>query len=413
MSTALSVSPPNPAPPAARDSWWGRRFGGLPRTFWSLFGGITAARLGFFVVPFLSYWLVADRHLTPAQTSLVMTAFGAGWAASMPLGGWLADRLGRRTVIVASASGAAGAYLTIAAVHSVMHLAIAAVLVGATFDLYRPALQAAMTDVVPASDRTRVLGLLYLAMNASRMVACAIAGIVADAGNFAVLFVANALINVGFGIVVWRRVRDRPRTRQPGRRGGVRSAIADRRLVVFCLATLAFYTIHTQSMVALPVVLAHAGATPLIYGLLLALDPLVVVVIQVAAQAAINRTPALVTCAAGVATVGGGLALTGLAPNLTWMAATIPVWVIGEMAFLTSAPGVVAALAPEHLRGTYFGLWGATQGLAAVLAPLLASGLAGIGRIDLLWIGGAVAGLLTAVACLAMHRTPPEPAAFQ
>jgi len=401
VTSILAASPPNPDSPA--DSWWGRRFGGLPRAFWALFGGIAAARLGFFVVPFLSFWLVADRGLAPGDVGLVMTAFGVGWALSTPLGGWLADRLGRRAVIVASGAGAAGAYLGIAAVHAVAWLVVAALFVGATFDLYRPALQAAITDAVPAAARTRALGLLYLAMNASRMIACAAGGAVANTGEFAILFVANAVVNIAFGAVIWRAVpADRP-TRAQGGSGGLRMALADQRLVVFTLATFAFYTIHTQSMVALPVVFAHAGATPLIYGVLLALDPLVVVVCQVGAQAVLNRIPALVTCAAGVTAVGVGLALSGLSPNLAWMTCTLPIWVIGEMAFLTAAPGVVAALAPDRSRGTYFGIWGATQGAAAVLAPLLAATASATGRTDLIWSGGALAGLLTTATLLAMY----------
>nr|WP_027343890.1 MFS transporter [Hamadaea tsunoensis] len=404
------TSNPAAADPVAgdvRDTWWGRRFGGLPSRFWLLFAGIGTARLGFVAVPFLSYWLVVDRGLTPGDAGLVMTAFGAGWALSMPLGGWLADQLGRRAVIVASALGSAGAYLGIAAIHPLTWLLAVALLVGATFDLYRPALQAAMTDAVPVQSRTRALGLLYLSMNASRMVACAAGGLVANAGDFAILFAANAAVNVVFAAVLWRAVPVNVPPQPTGGRGALRTAIADRRLLAFTAATLAFYTIHTQSMVALPVALAHAGATPLGYGLLLALDPLIVVVCQISAQAILNRAPALVTCAVGVAAVGAGLALAGLVSGLAWIASTWPIWVIGEMAFLTAAPGVVAALAPDHARGAYFGLWGASQGVAAVLAPLIAAAAATVGRTDLVWLGGAVTGLCTAAALLRMRRRLP------
>ncbi|NUT21061.1 MAG: hypothetical protein HOV77_17915, partial [Hamadaea sp.] len=99
--------------------------------------------------------------------------------------------------------------------------------------------------------------------------------------------------------------------------------------------------------------------------------------------------------------VGIGLALTGMSGSLREAALTIPLWVAGEVAFLTAAPGVVATIAPEHLRGVYFGVWGGTQGLAAVAAPLVASLLAGS---LFLWLGGAVFGVLAGAACLWLRR---------
>ncbi|MEU7823094.1 MFS transporter, partial [Catellatospora sp. NPDC049133] len=178
MTTALAPDATQTTEPA--QGWWAARFGGLPRTFWVLFTGIGLARLGFFVVPFLGYWLTVDRGLNPAQIGVVMTSFGAGWALSMPIGGWLADRLGRRTVIIASALGAASAYLALGAVHGYGPLIATAFFVGATFDLYRPAVQAAMTDAVDPEGRGRALGLLYLVMNASRMLSCALGGLLAE-----------------------------------------------------------------------------------------------------------------------------------------------------------------------------------------------------------------------------------------
>jgi MFS family permease len=375
--------------------WWQRRFGGLPRAFWGLMGGVGLARLGFFAVPFLTFWLVADRRFTAAEAATVMTAFGLGWTLSMPLGGWLADRLGRRLVIVASAFGAAAAYVAIAGVHGLLWTAAVAFATGCTFDLYRPAVQAFLTDVVPGEHRKRALGLLYLVMNVSRMVACVLGGLLASRA-FLVLFLVNAAVNVLFGLLALRL----PSSRLPRVRSFGGAALRDPALVGFTVVAAVFYSVHMQSMVSLPMVFSSVGATPLQYGLLLALDPLVVVVVQLLFQQWLLRTPALVVCGLGAALVGIGLALTGLSTSLEWAALTIPLWVAGEVAFLTAAPGVVAMIAPEHLRGIYFGVWGGTQGLAAVAAPLVASLLAGSSAI---WVGGAVAGVIAGVACLVLR----------
>ncbi|NUO59202.1 MAG: MFS transporter [Hamadaea sp.] len=379
--------------------WWRRRFGGLPRTFWGLMSGVGLARLGFFAVPFLTFWLVADRHFSAAQAATVMTAFGLGWTLSMPLGGWLADRLGRRLVIVASAFGAAAAYVAIGGVHGLLWTCGLAFATGLTFDLYRPAVQAFLTDVVPGEHRKRALGLLYLVMNVSRLVACVLGGLLAERA-FVALFVVNAAVNVLFGLLALRLPGSSASARNSARTVGFGAALRDPALVGFTAITAVFYSVHMQSMVSLPVVFSSAGVTPLQYGLLLALDPLVVVVVQLLFQQWLLRTPALVVCALGAGMVGIGLALTGMSGSLSEAALTIPLWVAGEVAFLTAAPGVVATIAPEHLRGVYFGVWGGTQGLAAVAAPLVASLLAGS---LLIWLGGAAFGLLAGAACLALR----------
>lgn len=393
--TLTTGAPPEPG----RAGWWRRRFGDLPRAFWGLMAGVGLARLGFFAVPFLTFWLVAERRFSATEAAVVMTLFGAGWTLSMPLGGWLADRLGRRTVIIASAFGAALAYVLIGGVTGLQWTAVVAFATGFTFDLYRPAVQAGISDTVPGEHRGRALGLLYLVMNISRCVACVLGGLLAERA-FGALFLVNAAVNVVFGVVACFVLREAPRSTGRGERQGFGAALRDGSLVGFTAITAIFYAVHMQSMISLPAVFSAAGATPLDYGLLLALDPLVVVLVQVALQHWLLRTPSLLVCALGVAMVGVGLALTGMGTSLTWYAATIPLWVAGEVAFLTAAPGVVAIIAPEHLRGVYFGVWGGTQGLAAVAAPLLVS-LLGVG--DVIWLAGAATGLLAAVACVLLR----------
>jgi MFS family permease len=398
-----------PEPASPRETWASRRFSGLPPAFWLLFGGVGVARLAFFVIPFRTYYLAHERHLTGVQASLVMVAFGLGWALSQPIGGWCADRLGRRAVIIASAWASAAAFVAFGSARTLPLLAFTGMLAGLSFDAYRPAVQALMTDVVHASHQARALALLYLTMNLGRGAACVLGGLLAE-HSFWAMFVINATVNIGFGIAVRLVIGDPVRqTMAKTGRAGMWAALADRRLRAFTLITFAFYSIHMQSVITLPIVIDSAGATPLVFGLLLALDPLAVAVVQLLLQHWINRTSALAVCAAGVATVGIGLAITGMGTSAAWFAATIPIWVAGEVAFLTPAAGIIASIAPDHMRGIYFGIWGCCQGAAAVAAPLLASAFIALGGTTTLWIAGAIAGLATAASCLRL-RTRPVPA---
>ncbi|GAA1370375.1 MFS transporter [Catellatospora chokoriensis] len=370
----------------------------LGRTCWTLLAAVGTARLGYFVVPFLSYWLVTDRALTATQTSLVLTAFGLGWAAATPLGGWLSDRYSRRHVIIVSAFGASAAYLALGLSHSLWSLTVFAALAGCMFDLYRPASQALITDTVPEQRRARALAALYLVMNTSRGVACIVGGALAES-NFVALFVLNAAANAAFGIIAAAALPPDP-ARAPGQKSRWGEALADRRLIAFTAITAVFFTIHMQSMITIPVVAAELGATPALYGLILAADPAAVLIAQLAMQRRLEHQDPIRVCAIGIATVGTGLAITGIGTSVTWLILTTPIWVAGEVAFFAVAPAVVASLAPDHLRGTYFGIWGSAMGLSAVVAPLAAGAVTAMSGTAGLWTFCALGGLATAAGCL-------------
>ena len=68
---------------------------GLPGSFWYLLAGAFVNRLGYMVEPSALY-LAGPRDLEPSIVGLVLAAFGVGAFASQPIGGYLADRFGRR-----------------------------------------------------------------------------------------------------------------------------------------------------------------------------------------------------------------------------------------------------------------------------------------------------------------------------
>jgi len=138
-----------------------RAFGGLPRLFWRLWGAALVNRLGTFVVPFLAIFLEAERGLGSSRAGMVVAAFGAGAIGAGPLGGVLADRLGRRRTIALGMTLTAAALGGLLAAHGVVELALAALALGLAHELPRPAMSAMVADLVPPEDRPRAYGALY------------------------------------------------------------------------------------------------------------------------------------------------------------------------------------------------------------------------------------------------------------
>src|SRR5512143_185077 len=74
----------------------------LPPTYWVLWLGILINRLGSFVIPFLTLYLTSQRGVSVSQAALTVSLYGAGSFAAQLTGGELADRLGRRPVLLMS-----------------------------------------------------------------------------------------------------------------------------------------------------------------------------------------------------------------------------------------------------------------------------------------------------------------------
>src|SRR4051812_43766837 len=161
---------------------------GLPRTFWYLWTGALVNRLGGFVYTFLALYLTQARHFTVAQAGLVIALYGAGSFASAPVGGFLADHIGPRRTMLLSFSCASAAMLQLGFARAAWHIALSAPLLGFCSDLFRPAQQATIADIVAPADRTRAYGYLYWAVNLGFSGAAMIAGFMAQR-SFTLLFV--------------------------------------------------------------------------------------------------------------------------------------------------------------------------------------------------------------------------------
>ena len=133
---------------------------GLPRVFWTVWWGLIVNRLASFVLAFLSIYLVRERGFSPAEAGRVLALYGAGMTVAGPLGGLLADRIGRRANMLVALVLGSSSVAALAFARDPALLAALAFLSAASGDLYRPAMSAAVADVVPPIDRPRAYGIV-------------------------------------------------------------------------------------------------------------------------------------------------------------------------------------------------------------------------------------------------------------
>ncbi len=358
------------------------------------------------MVPFLAYYMVRDRHLGAAQIALIMMAFGAGWTIGQPAGGYLADKLGRRFMIVAGNGAAAAAYLGLGFARSLPAMGALAAAVGVTFDAWRPAAMAILAEAAGSDDRQRQqnMSMLYLAMNAPEVVGTLTAGVLAVTVGWIWLFAGNAIACAVFAAAACLLV---PQSRPSGRECRYsRSALADPLLLAFTGLTLLCLTVYQQSTYALPLRFAGDGIGPVGFAIIAAINPLTVTILARPAQHWTDRLPPVRCFALGLALIGAGIALTGAGRGLTWYASVSVIWVVGEIAMMGAGPALITGLAPAGREATYTGVWMSTFGLSAVTAAAAGALLIHVGGLRLLWISCALAGFAAAAGCLLLaHPT--------
>jgi MFS family permease len=393
--------------PTARD---GGLFG-LPRTYWLLWSGMLLNRLGGAVFCLLSVYLTHDRGLSAPLAGLVMSLYAAGSTVAGPLGGMLADRVGRRATLIVgtacagalmlalgfSGGGGAGSILAIAP------------LLGFFTDLCRPPMQAAVADVVVPEQRARAYALLYWAINLGFAGAAALGGALAE-HSFKLLFVIDALSTFAFGAIVLLGVPETRPTSPPAgaRRAGHQALLQpfrDRRFMSFVGIQLLLLLAFVQVIVALPLDMRNHGLATSQIGWLLGLNGVIIVLAQPVALRFASGFSQVQWLAAGAALTGVGLGVMALAGGALVYAVASLLWTLGEIGFSTATPTLISELAPADRRGAYHGTYHLAWGLATMVAPLIGSlVLARLGG-PALWLGCLGAGIGAAALHLVYTRS--------
>jgi MFS family permease len=384
-----------------KSSWWSRTSADLPRAFWYLMAGTFVNRIGYVVEPFLALYLAGPRRLTPAVVGVVLACFGAGSFVSQIVGGYLADRIGRRKTLVIGMVGTAACFMALASVRQLVVIAAVAAVTGLLLDVYRPAMSAAVADLVPSPARPRAYALIYWAINLGVAVAGILGGWLADR-SYWLLFLVDAITCLAFAVIIARAVPETRPTSAPGESGSYLRVLKDGLAVGLFGSILLGTLVYMQQLVTLPLAVRASGLSAGAYGVIYAVNPVAVIAAQPLVLRLIDRLRVVPTMAGSSLILGVGFGLTAFANSIPAFAVTVLIWTIGEIGFNAVGPALIAEIAPAHLRGRYNGLIGMAFGAASLLGPLGGTWLFGVDE-HLLWLACLVTGALSGAVVLALR----------
>jgi MFS family permease len=389
-----------------RQSTLRENLGALPRGAWILFFGTFLNKFGTFVVPFLAIYMTGLGY-SASESGLAIAAYGVGTLGACLLGGYLADRFGRRKTIVWSMFSAAVAMLCLSQARSLAAIVLWSGVAGLVCELYRPASSALLADLVPPGQRVTAFAAYRMSLNAGFAFGPATAGLLAK-HSFLWLFVGDAATSVLYGIVAWFALPTGLRSERVGGTGfeTLRVLRYDRRLRQALLAILAVGLVFVQVFSTMSLEITRDGFSAATYGLVISLNGVLIVLCELPMTTFTKRHPPRRMMALGFLLIGAGFASNALPRTVPLLVLTVILFTLGEMISMPISAAYVANLAPAHQRGLYMGAYGMVWAVAFVFGPSLGMLLFAANHL-LLWFVCGGLGILAAAITLSGAR--PEP----
>lgn len=399
------------------DQVW-RTYLDLPRSVHILCLGMFINRAGSFVLVFLTIYVTRELEAGPAFAAQCMGVFGAGSTIASLVGGQLADQFGRRIVMLGALFGGAAVLVVMSELSDPWQFMLSVGVFGLIVDMYRPACSAMFGDLVEGEQRPHAFGLFYISINLGFAIGPPIGGILAG-WSFRSLFLIDAITTAICGLIILAFI---PETRS--RRESTASPLADSdatapngmsikeavrfisrdgTFLVLCLATLLGSIVFMQGTTTLPIHMQTLGFNEAEFGLLIAINGLMIFVCQLPlthALAPYSRMGALVV---GEFLIAVGFGITTFAESFGFFALTIVIWTTGEMMHAAYGMTIITDLAPLELRARYQGLISMMFAIALMIgAPLGGIILENFGGATL-WIGCGAIGALSTLMHFAIY----------
>ena len=384
----------------------------FPRNFWILVGSSFIDRLGSTLIfPFFSLYITQKFSVGMTQAGVLLAIFSiAGLAGSM-IGGALADKFGRRGLVLFGLVISAMSSVSMGLVNSLNAFYLLAGFVGLLSDVAGPAYQAMLADILPEEKRAEGFGILRVTANLAWIFGPTIGGFLA-ARSYLSLFVLDALSSTITAFIVFRLIPEtKPKMDKQSERDTLLDTIAGYRLVAkdkiyfaFVLISMLMTIVYLQMYSTLAVYLRDVHNLPTQgFGSLLSLNAFTVVLLQFWISRRMKRYPDLLMMALGTVFYLVGFSAYGFVSTYPFFLAAMLLITLGEMINIPTSQALAARFAPEAMRGRYMAFYGLSWAIPQIIGPYTAGIIMDNYDPRWIWYGSGILCAIAVLGYLGLH----------
>ena len=385
-----------------------------PRQYWLMILGIVISTAGGSMVwPFMLIYAGGKLGLPLSSVaSLISINAGVGLFASF-LAGSLADRIGRKAVMVASLAMIGVAYIFMVQAETYTHFAILMAFIGLSNPLYQVGADAMLADMIPSEQRTDAYSINRIANNAAFGIGPAVGGFLAST-SYALAFYGAAIGFIAYSVIWILFARETLNTQpdalniasinpHPDSNGYLR-VFKDKAYMAFVALVAIGLTAPSILWILMPVYAKSNFNIPeSLYGWVPTTNAAMCVFIQYAVTNISRRYKTLPVIATGMFIYAIGTGSVALGTGFWGFWLSMVILTFGELIVVPTASKYVADISPEDMRGRYMSLYWFGWGLSRTVAPLIGGWLNDNISPKSIWIGGLLIGLTSVLGLILLN----------
>lgn len=362
-----------------------KKYFNLPKSIYILFLARIINSIGSFVYPLLAILLTVklgfSEEVSGRITTIAITAGGLG----MLIGGKLADKFGRKKVMVASSLLGAASFIICAFLGTSRNI-VFAIIAGNFFSIAQwPIVNAMVTDQTNKANRQNAFSLLYLGTNIGMAIGPLMAGFLINR-HLVLFFLIDAITTVVSLIPVMIFVKETlPTDKQTqlinendmerAEEGSVVTALFKRPLlVIFTIVSIIYTLVYAQYSFGLPLFVNNVLGIikgPKIYGSLMTVNAIVVILFTLFVISFMGRIKPIINIVIAGILFAFGFGMLYFSKFIFLFVISTFIWTLGEIIFTVNSSVVIANNSPISHRGRFNAVISFVQESGYAIAPLL------------------------------------------
>jgi len=397
-----------------------------PKSFKVLVFATFIDRLGgFLLFPFFALYITQRFNVGMTEVGFLFTMFSAGSLIGSSVGGALADKYGRRSMVVFGLIASGSGSIVLGLIDNLILFYITAIILGILGDFGGPARQAMVTDLLGKEKQIEGFGIIRVAVNLSATFGPMVGGLIVYSLGpiigrliaYWFLFLSDAISSIITAMIVFFVIPETKPELQEGRKHdsfietvkGYKVVIKDWHYMLFLAISAITVLVYMQMNSTLSVFLFnYYGFSEFYFGLLLSMNALMVVTLQLWISKKLSKYAPMKIVAIGTSLYIIGFGMYGFVTDVYLFFIAMIIITLGEMIEMPLGQSVAGTLAPEDKRGRYMAFYGFHWAIPNLFGVLLAGMIGDTFGGQWIWFIAAILSLIAAISFWLMHGITKE-----